>query len=40
VPENTTNDILARAEALIREIPDYPTPGILFRDITGLCQVL
>jgi len=27
---------LARAEGLIREIPDYPQPGILFRDITPL----
>jgi adenine phosphoribosyltransferase len=29
-------DALAAAEALIREIPDYPEPGILFRDITPL----
>lgn len=27
---------LARAESLILEIPDYPVPGILFRDITPL----
>lgn len=27
---------LARAEGLIREIPGYPEPGILFRDITPL----
>ncbi|GAA3933230.1 adenine phosphoribosyltransferase [Microbacterium soli] len=27
---------LARAESLIRGIPDYPSPGILFRDITPL----
>ncbi len=27
---------LARAESLIREIADYPSPGILFRDITPL----
>ena len=27
---------LARAESLIRVIPDYPEPGILFRDITPL----
>jgi len=25
---------LARAESLIRTIPDYPEPGVLFRDIT------
>lgn len=29
-------DALARAEALIRVIPDYPQPGVLFRDITPL----
>lgn len=27
---------LERAESLIREIPNYPEPGILFRDITPL----
>lgn len=27
---------LARAESLIRTIPDYPAPGVLFRDITPL----
>ncbi|MCB1274868.1 MAG: adenine phosphoribosyltransferase [Leucobacter sp.] len=27
---------LARAEKLIRELPGYPQPGILFRDITPL----
>ena len=27
---------LARAESLIRVVPDYPTPGIQFRDITPL----
>jgi len=30
------NPELARAAALIRSIPDYPEPGILFRDITPL----
>ncbi|MEJ1089458.1 adenine phosphoribosyltransferase [Microbacterium sp. Mu-80] len=30
------NPELARAESLIREIADYPEPGILFRDITPL----
>ncbi|GAB3603189.1 adenine phosphoribosyltransferase [Microbacterium aureliae] len=29
-------DALTRAESLIRTIPDYPEPGILFRDITPL----
>jgi len=32
VPE----DQLRRAEQLIRTIPDYPEPGVLFRDITPL----
>ncbi|WP_426322949.1 adenine phosphoribosyltransferase [Microbacterium sp. E-13] len=27
---------LTRAESLIRTIPDYPEPGVLFRDITPL----
>lgn len=27
---------IARAESLIRAIPDYPEPGVLFRDITPL----
>lgn len=27
---------LVRAESLIREIPDYPEPGVRFRDITPL----
>ncbi len=27
---------LTRAESLIRSIPDYPEPGIIFRDITPL----
>lgn len=29
-------DALVRAESLIRTIPDYPEPGVLFRDITPL----
>ena len=31
-----TTDVLARAFGLIRDVPDYPSPGILFRDITPL----
>ena len=27
---------LARAAGLIRDVPDYPNPGVLFRDITPL----
>ncbi|WP_029146545.1 adenine phosphoribosyltransferase [Microbacterium luticocti] len=30
------DDQLTRAEQLIRTIPDYPEPGVLFRDITPL----
>jgi len=36
VPTEAHAPALARAESLIREIPDYPSPGILFRDITPL----
>ncbi|MDR6866480.1 adenine phosphoribosyltransferase [Microbacterium resistens] len=32
----TLTPALARAESLIRSIPDHPEPGILFRDITPL----
>ena len=34
-PDHVNSD-LARAESLIGSIPDYPSPGILFRDITLL----
>lgn len=30
--------VLGRALELIRDIPDYPSPGILFKDITPLLQ--
>lgn len=36
VSNATLTPALHRAEALIREIADYPDPGILFRDITPL----
>jgi len=29
-------DLAARAAALVRDVPDYPTPGVLFKDITPL----
>jgi adenine phosphoribosyltransferase len=29
-------DLAARVAALIRDIPDYPSPGVLFKDITPL----
>ena len=31
-----TNPALDRAESLIAQIPDYPEPGVLFRDISPL----
>lgn len=34
-PESA-GDPLTRAFALIRDVPDYPAPGVLFRDITPL----
>ena len=30
------SEALVRAESLIRTIPDYPEPGVMFRDITPL----
>jgi adenine phosphoribosyltransferase len=33
---STVRDPLAHCRALIRDIPDFPTPGILFKDITPL----
>lgn len=32
----STPDALAHAESLIRTVPDYPEPGVLFRDIMPL----
>jgi adenine phosphoribosyltransferase len=29
-----TDDALARVSALVRDIPDFPEPGVVFRDIT------
>jgi adenine phosphoribosyltransferase len=36
VPSAELSPALTHAESLIRSIPDYPEPGILFRDITPL----
>ena len=36
MPSSELSPALTRAESLIRSIPDYPEPGILFRDITPL----
>jgi adenine phosphoribosyltransferase len=33
---NTDKEILAFIESLIRNVPDFPKPGILFKDITPL----
>ncbi|NDA81153.1 MAG: adenine phosphoribosyltransferase, partial [Actinobacteria bacterium] len=30
------NAELERAQALIQDVPDYPSPGILFRDLTPM----
>ena len=32
------NDNLDRVKSLIRDVPDFPRPGVLFRDITPLLQ--
>src|SRR5439155_21952577 len=31
-----TNDTMERVAALIRDVPDFPQPGIVFKDITPL----
>lgn len=31
-----TDDVVTRLRALIQDVPDFPRPGIVFRDITGL----
>lgn len=31
-----SDELAARLRALIRDVPDFPRPGIVFRDITGL----
>lgn len=36
MPTADLSPALARAESLIHTVPDYPEPGILFRDITPL----
>lgn len=33
---SASDSALARAEALIAAVPDHPTPGIVFRDLTPL----
>ena len=30
------NEELARARSLIQDVPDYPSPGVLFRDLTPM----
>ena len=29
-----TESVASRVRAAIRDVPDFPTPGILFKDIT------
>jgi adenine phosphoribosyltransferase len=37
MPSSAANDdLLQRARQLVRDIPDYPKPGIVFKDITPL----
>ena len=36
MPDSELTPALVRAESLIRSVPDYPQPGIEFRDITPL----
>lgn len=33
---NLTTDPVSRLKSLVRDIPDFPKPGVLFRDITPL----
>lgn len=36
-PQNQSEqELAARIEALVRDVPDYPTPGVVFKDITPL----
>ena len=30
------DDLVGRAGALVKDVPDYPTPGVVFKDITPL----
>lgn len=34
----TADDLSARAAARVRDVPDFPRPGIVFKDITPLLQ--
>jgi adenine phosphoribosyltransferase len=36
VPKQNEQETVEHLRSLIRDIPDFPTPGILFRDITPL----
>ena len=35
MPQENTSE-LDRARSLIRDVPDYPSPGVLFRDLTPM----
>ena len=36
MPNNTVSDIEALVAEHVRDVPDYPQPGVLFKDITPL----
>jgi adenine phosphoribosyltransferase len=35
-PDILASDLIARVQGAIRDVPDFPKPGILFKDITPL----
>ncbi len=35
---SSSNDIVARVRAAVRDVPDFPRPGILFKDITPILR--
>jgi adenine phosphoribosyltransferase len=34
----SSNDLVARIRAAVRDVPDFPKPGILFKDITPILR--
>jgi adenine phosphoribosyltransferase len=34
----SSNDLVARVRAAVRDVPDFPKPGILFKDITPILR--
>jgi adenine phosphoribosyltransferase len=37
-PPDSESEVLARLAGLIRDVPDFPQPGVLFKDITTLIK--